>query len=136
MTDPFTPDQIDQMTNEINQQLQDLGTLQAAPLRAGQPARPRAAKQRAVIETATGQDATTFLARFRQAARKDLCEDGGVLHGQWMMFKDLVSKDMLNTSKGILIGLGISANTLAMVTVAVAVYVLHLGAEAFCAGEE
>jgi hypothetical protein len=43
---------------------------------------------------------------------------------------------MLKTFGGLLVGLGLAGNPLAVVSVAISVYVLHLGVEAFCAGGE
>ncbi len=135
MSDVFTPEQIEQFTTEINQQLLELTAVDPTSQRALRGGPPRAEKQRKALEQATGEDAGTFLARFRQAARKDLCEQGGVLHGQWTKYRDLVSKDMLNTFGGILVGLGLSGSALHIAVVAVAAYVLYLGVQAFCAGE-
>jgi hypothetical protein len=132
----FSPEQLDRLTDEINQQLRDLSAAEPAETRAKDPARPRARRQRELIEKATQQDAAEFLARFRAAARKDLCEQGGLLHAQWQRFHDLASKDMLKTFGGILVGMGLAGSTLATVAVAISVYVLYLGIEAFCAGEE
>jgi hypothetical protein len=133
MPHPFTPEQIATLTDEINQQWHDLEISEGDAMKRGSAA-PRAERQRQAIEQATGQDATTFLAQFRQAARKDLCEQGDLLYGQWKRLRDLVSKDALNTFGGILIGMGLSGTALQIVAVALVVYVLHLGAEAFCAG--
>lgn len=134
MPESFTDAQLLQMTAEIDQQLHELSTEESAYLRAGAPHRAKAERQRAAITQATGEDATTFLARFRAAARRDLCESGGVLHAQWQQYRDLASKDMLKTFGGILVGLGLAGNTLAVVAVAVSVYVLYLGVQAFCVG--
>lgn len=137
MDDPFTPEQLDRLTGEINQQLRELSAAEPATARGKEAARQRGRlRQRERIEKATTEDAATFLARFRAAARKDLCEQGGLLHAQWQKFHDLASKDMLKTFGGILVGMGLAGSTLATVAVAVCVYVLYLGVEAFCAGEE
>jgi hypothetical protein len=136
MPDLFTPEEIERLSGEVNDQLRRLATEEPALQRGKGAARPRAASQRKAIEQATGQDATTFLARFRQAARRDLCEKGGVLNKQWTKYRDLPSKSMLNTFGGILVGLGISGGALHIAVVAVAAYVLYLGVQAFCAGEE
>lgn len=136
MADPFTLEQIEQLSEEITQQLSELALVSATAQRAGGCGRPRAQRQWEAIEKATGQNASTFLALFRAAVRTDLCEQGGVLHGQLSKFKDLVTKDTLDTFGGILIGLGLSGSALHVVTVALVVYVFHLGAEAFCTGEE
>jgi hypothetical protein len=137
MSDLFTPDEIERLTGEVNEQLRTLAAEEPGLQRGGKGAgRPRAERQRMAIEQATGQDAITFIARFRQAARKDLCEKGGVLNKQWTKYRDLPSKSMLNTFGGILVGLGISGGALHIAVVAIAAYVLYLGVQAFCAGEE
>jgi hypothetical protein len=76
--------------------------------------------------------ATSILARFKAAARKYLCEKGGVLHTQWTKWKDLANKDIVKTFGGILVGMGLSGSALQIAVVAIAVYVLYLGVEAFC----
>ena len=90
------------------------------------------AAQRQAIEQATGEPAQSFLARFRLAARDDICRPGGVLHTQWSKWQDLASKDLLKFLGGVLAGMGLSGNALALVAVALAVYLVHLGLEAFC----
>jgi hypothetical protein len=136
MPDPFTDEQIEQLTNEINRQLLELGTPDPAEQKSGRRGPSRTEPQFEAIAKATGQDAPTFLARFREAARKDLCEEGGILHAQWTRYRDLASKDMLKTFGGILIGLGLSGNALSIVAVAIAVHILYLGADAFCRGQD
>jgi hypothetical protein len=135
MPDPFTDDQIENLTAEINRQLLQLVTPDPAGQKSDRRGPPPTETQLQAIARATGQDAPTFLARFREAARKDLCEEGGVLHAQWRRYRDLASKDMLQTFGGILIGLGLSGNALSIVAVAIAVHVLYLGADAFCRGQ-
>lgn len=136
MSDVFTPDEVESLTSELNRQLMDLAAEGPASQRARGAGKPHAERQRKALEAATGQDAATFLARFRQAARKDLCEDGGLLHEQWKKYRDLASKDMLNRFGGILVGFGLAGSALQIAVVAVAVYVLYLGVQAFCAGED
>ena len=133
MTDPFTPEDIEQMSVEIDAQLRELGTPGTGLSRGGSPEGALGAKQRKAIEAATGQDAMTFLARFKQAARKDLCEQGGVLYTQWSKWKDITNKDVLKSFGGVLVGMGLSGAPLQIAVVAIAVYVLYLGVQAFCA---
>jgi hypothetical protein len=136
MSDVFTPDEIESLTSELNQQLLALQAEAPATQRGAGAGERRGQRQLAAIAAATGQDAASFLVRFRQAARKDLCEEGGLLHEQWKKYRDLASKDMLNRFGGILVGFGLAGSALQVAVVAVAVYVLYLGVQAFCAGEE
>lgn len=66
MTDVFAPDDIDRMSAEIDAQLRELGTPGTGLARGGDAAGALGEKQRTAIETATGEEAMTFLARFRQ----------------------------------------------------------------------
>jgi hypothetical protein len=55
MLDPFTDEQIEQLTTEINHQLLELGTADPAELRATRRGPPRTERQRKAIAEATGQ---------------------------------------------------------------------------------
>lgn len=134
MADAFTAEEIDRLSGEIDSQLRELGSAGSGMVKGGSPAGALGAKQRQAIEAATGEEAMSFLARFKQAARKDLCEPGGILHTQWSKWKDLANKDLLKTFGGILVGMGLSGSALQVAVVAIAVYVLYLGVQAFCAG--
>ena len=133
MTNPFTPEEIEQMSVDIDAQLKELGTPGTGLSRSGSPEGALGAKQRKAIEAATGEDAMSFLARFKQAARKDLCEQGGILYTQWNKWKDVTNKDVLKTFGGVLVGMGLSGAPLQIAVVAIAVYILYLGVQAFCA---
>jgi len=92
--DPFTPEDIEKLSAAIDADLRELGAPGTA-LNRGRTAREALGeKQRRAIEAATGEEATSFLARFKAAARKDLCEKGGVLHTQWAKWKDLANKPL------------------------------------------
>ena len=133
MTEAFTADDIARLSTDIDAQLRELGTPGTGLARGRTPGEALGEKQRRAIETATGEDALTFLARFRQAARQDLCEDGGVLHTQWQKWKDVTNTDMLKSFGAVLVGMGLSGGPLQIAAVAIAVYVLYLGVQAFCA---
>jgi hypothetical protein len=130
--DPFTPEDIVKLSEEIDGQLRELGAPGTGLARGRTPKQALAEKQKRAIEQATGEEATSFLARFKNAARKDLCEKGGILHTQWTKWKDLANKDIVKTFGGVLVGMGLSGSALHIAVVAIAVYVLYLGVEAFC----
>lgn len=133
MTNPFTQDDIARLSAEIDAQLNELGAPGTGSSRSGGPKGALGAKQRRAIEKATGEDAMSFLARFKQAARQDLCEKDGILFRQWNKWKDIANEDMLKTFGGVLVGMGLSGSPLQTAVVAIAVYVLYLGVQAFCA---
>jgi hypothetical protein len=80
MTDPFTPDDITRLSAEIDPQLLALGTPGTGLARGETPEQALPALQRQALEQAAGEDAMCFLQRFKQAAHRDLCEEGGVLY--------------------------------------------------------
>jgi hypothetical protein len=130
--DPFTPEDIEKLSAAIDTELRQLGAPGTALSRGRTIKEALGEKQKRAIEEATGQEAMSFLARFKAAARKDLCEKGGVLHTQWAKWKDLANKDIVKTFGGVLVGMGLSGSALQIAVVAIAVYVLYLGVEAFC----
>jgi hypothetical protein len=132
MDDPFTPEDVAKLSAEIDAELRELGAPGTGLLRGRTAKEALGGKQKKAIEKATGEDATSFLARFKNAARKDLCEKDGILHTQWTKWKDLANKDIVKTFGGILVGMGLSGSALQIAVVAIAVYVLYLGVEAFC----
>ena len=89
-------------------------------------------KQRRAIEDTTRQDAPSFMKRFLQAARKDLCEEGGVLYQQWKKWGDLSNEKVLHSFGAILVAMGFTGNAVQVLAVALAVIVLHLGAKTIC----
>lgn len=134
MTEPFTPEQIDRLSGQIDQQLLAARSADPTLTKTNGGGNAQAlAKQREAIEQATGEDADRFLTRFRDAARRDVCEPGGVIYKQWHKWRDVTNKDVLNSFGAILVGMGLSGGGLQIAAVALAVYVLYLGVQAFCA---
>jgi hypothetical protein len=118
---------------EIDRQLLTLGTPGTGLARGGTPEQALPALQRRALEQATGQDAMTFLQRVKHAAHHDLCEQGGVLYTQWQKWKDLTNHDLLRVIGTVLVGMGLAGGPLQIAAVAIAVYILYLGVQAFCA---
>ena len=139
----FSALDLDQLAQQVDQELTELKSvrsksssgltkhastlaLDAAPV-----------KQRLAIEKATGESADSFWQRYKEAACKDLCLEGGQMHRQWQEFSDLKSKDAVKVSVGILAGLGISGPAIPVVAVAATVMllniVLNIGVKAICA---
>ncbi len=134
-TDIFSDDELDRLSAEIDTQLR---ALQATPETAvmapakgtgNLPPEP----QKHAIEQATGEPAPTFLARFKAAARDDICRPGGVVFEQWRKWRDVTNKDALKTVGPIAAGMGIATSVVGTVSVAIVVWLLHVGVTAFCA---
>lgn len=134
MEHPFTDQELDRMALDVERQLRVLHEPPLSISRSGAPAtgpNPHLKE----IERVTGEPARSFLAKFKRAARKDICEPGGILNAQWVKFRDIAAKDALRTVGPILATFGLTAAPLQTVAVAVTVYLLHLGADAFCREE-
>jgi hypothetical protein len=132
MDDPFTPEELDDLSAKIDEQLHALGAPGTGLAKGQKPAQALGETQRRAIEEATAEEAMTFLARFKHAARKDVCAPGGIIYTKWNKWKDIANKDLLKTLGPILVGMGLSGSALHIVIVAVAVYALYIGVEAFC----
>jgi hypothetical protein len=133
MTEPFTPDDIARLSAEIDRELLALGTPGTGLARGDAPEQALPERQRRALEQATGEEAMSFLRRFKRAAHRDLCEDGGVLYTQWQKWKDVSNKDLLRAIGPVLAAMGLAGGLLQTAAVAVAVYILYLGVQAFCA---
>jgi hypothetical protein len=68
--DPFTPEDVAKLSAEIDAELRELGAPGTGLLRGRTAKEALGGKQKKAIEKATGEDATSFLARFKNAARR------------------------------------------------------------------
>ena len=59
-------------------------------------------KQHFVNVVATGEEAEGFLRKFARASRRDLCEEGGVLHEQWKKYADLENEKTIAFVGGVI----------------------------------
>lgn len=131
----FTEQELQTLSAEIDNQLNELASEPADEghtKRIGTTKKAIPDKQKQQLEQVTQEDADTFMKKFARAAKKDLCEEGGLLHEQWKKYADLGNEDMLKTFSGILIGMGVSNALLATAAVSVSVIVIHIGIKAFC----
>ena len=56
-----------------------------------------------------------------------------MLYTQWQKWKDVCNKDLLRAIGPVLAAMGLTGGLLQTAAVAVAVYILYLGIQAFCA---
>ena len=136
--------QLSALAREVDEQLQTLRAAEPEPgirgeIRFGASRKnPAAERQRAVMETGSGEKFETFWQRYLRHARKDLCLPGGVLHDQWKKWRDLESKAAVRVSYGWLAAMGIPAASLGPVAVAAAVFLinaaLNIGIDTICEG--
>ena len=137
MSSHFTPDQLASLSLQIDQQLAELRDESAqAEFKDDKPDKQdnleRLPAQWQAISTITKEDPRSFWRRFKQAARRDLCEEGGVLHTQWKRYGDLSNEAVLKSFGAVLAAMGFSGNVLQMLAVALGVIVLHLGCKTIC----
>jgi hypothetical protein len=89
MPQPFTDEEITRLSAELDAELRTLGTPGTGLLKGGTPAEALPARQREALERATGEEALSFLEKFKRAAREDICEPEGLLYQQWQKYRDL-----------------------------------------------
>ncbi|WP_417915675.1 hypothetical protein [Candidatus Electronema sp. JM] len=151
MPSPFTPDQLASLSAQIDQQLALLRDEPSndilrghvistqgdpSPSISGKPDKQdipdRLPAQWQIIAAVTKEEPRSFWQKFKQAARRDLCEEGGVLYAQWQRHRDLSSKSVLESFGAVLVAMGYSGNALQVLAVAAGVIVLHLGCTVIC----
>jgi len=138
MPSPFTPDQLAELSLQIDQQLAQLQSGPAlSPIQDGKLVKKDNPEhlpvQWRVIAAAAKEEPRSFWQKFRRAAHSDLCEEGGVLNTQWKKWGDLSNEAVLKSFGALLAGMGFSGNALQMLAVAAGVIVMHLGCRAVCA---
>jgi hypothetical protein len=139
---PLTNVELDSMASQVAGELAELTANPALAFQkssSGKKILVVPEKQRVAIEKAIGEPADSFWQKYKQAARKDLCQADGTLYKQWHKWRDLPSKDAVKVSVGIVAGLGISGVALPVVAVAASVIllniVLNIGINAICEDE-
>lgn len=137
MSTPFTPEQLEALSLDIDEQLAELRSnpLPYSEAKAGKEPEElpeRTPRQWQVIAKVTKEEPRSFWQKFKQAARRDLCVEGGVLHTQWRRYRNLSSKSVLESFGAVLVAMGYSGNALQVLVVAVGVIVLHIGCTVIC----
>jgi hypothetical protein len=137
MSTPFTPEQINILSAQIDQRLQQLRDESPVAFSKGGEPDKREISERIPVEwravaKITKEDPQTFWRKFRRAAHRDLCDEGGVLHTQWLKWGDLSNEAVLKSFGAILVTLGFSGHVLQILAVALTVIVMHIGCKAVC----
>jgi hypothetical protein len=135
MADVFSADELVVLTAAVDRELVGLG----APPAIGRDAMDELralklmlASQTTSIEQTLGEPADSFLRRFARVARRDVCEEGGLLNKQWAQYQDLSRADTLAVVGGALGLLGLANPVVVAIAVPVTVIILHLGLRTFC----
>ena len=131
MKDLFSPEEMNALSAQIDAQLSEIRDYYD-PNAQQRGENESLKQQRQTIESNINEDADSFLKRFVQTAKEDLCLQDGLLYKQWKKWGDLDNKDVLKTFGGVLGTLGIAGGALQSVLVATSVIVLHLGIKTIC----
>lgn len=137
INDILSRQELDELLGQVNQQLHQveaialegqsrtskgLGTTWLAKL----------ASQATVVQQETHESVETFLRKFALTARKDLCEEGGMLYEQWKKWGDLNNPEALERIGMVLLAMGFTGGVMRSLLVAVTVIIVHLGARTIC----
>ena len=95
----FSAEQVREMSAEVDRQL---GAARGMPIADEKDAidelrmlRSQLRVKKEAIAVATGEEAEGFLRKFARVARRDVCEERGLLNQQWEKYQDLGREDTL-----------------------------------------
>jgi hypothetical protein len=94
--------------------------------------RSQLALQEGAIEAQVQEPVGDFLRRFARVARRDVCDEGGLLNRQWVKYQDLGREDTIVVVAGALGLMGVASPVAVAIAVPVTVIILHLGLRTFC----
>jgi hypothetical protein len=134
MSGIFTVVEIDELSAEIDRQLQELRQSGTATYKSGDELEPGGSlsKQKEAIESLSKEPMPSFLAKFGRAAKADICDKDGLLNQQWHKWGDLNNQDALERLGAVLVTMGFSGNVVSPLAVAAIVVIAHIGLKAFC----
>lgn len=127
----FGETELDRLAREVEDQLAELRVQPKGLFKSVDAPKPTPEKQMSVIANAAGQDPMTFFEAFKKAAREDICDAGGIFHERWTKYKDVAKRDLVAFTIGVLSLIGVSAAALPIVAVAVVVWLLFVGIDAY-----
>jgi hypothetical protein len=132
----LSPEMLVELTAAVDAQLVEV---RSQPMAVGKTAmgelqglRSQLSAQVGAIKVAVGEPTDGFLRKFARVARRDVCEEGGLLNKQWVKYQDLSRADTLAVVAGALGLMGIASPVVVAISVPITVIVLHLGLRTFC----
>ena len=132
----FSAEQVREMSIEVDRQLMAARGMPIADRRDAidelRMLRSQLRVQKDAIVVATEEEADGFLRKFARVARRDVCEEGGLLNQQWEKYQDLGREDTLVVVAGALGLMGLANPVVVAIAVPITVIVLHLGLRTFC----
>jgi len=133
----FTKEEMAVLSAQMDEQLRELRDLETQ-LGAGKSASPidneaqLLEKQRQQIAENTQEAPETFLRKYGNKAKDMLCKESSELNQQWKKWGDLRNEDVLEKLGSVLLIMGYAGVALHILTVAISVYVIRVGLNAFC----
>jgi hypothetical protein len=132
----FSAEQVRELSIEVDRQLAAVRVMPIADQKDAldevRRLRSQLRVQKDTIEVATGEPTDGFLRKFARVARRDVCEDSGLLNKQWEKYQDLSREDTLVVVAGALGLMGIANPVVVAIGVPITVIILHLGLRTFC----
>ncbi len=89
-------------------------------------------KQRKEIKEIAKESPDSFLHKCGNKAKEILCQESSELSKQWQKWGDIRNEDVLEKLGSVLLIMGYSGAALQILTVAISVYVIRVGLNAFC----
>jgi len=135
----FTTEEMTLLSAQMDDQLRELHNLEkqvksGASKSAAQPLDDEQLleKQRQQIQENAQESPDTFLHKCGNKAKEFLCQESSELSKQWQKWGDIRNEDVLEKLGSVLLIMGYSGAALQILTVAISVYVIRVGLNAFC----
>ena len=129
MTQYLATEQLAKLSVQVEEQLAELKS--SALLRGSKDNIEEFSKQRQAIEKTTEEDADSFLQKFADKSKEVLCNANSDLQKQYEAFGGLKKDEVLDKFAALLAVSGFAGVALNILTVAITVYVLHIGIKKF-----
>ncbi len=133
----FTNEEMTALSAQMDEQLRELRNLEKQLKSSKSGSQPPdeeqlLEKQRKDIKENAKESPDTFLHKCGNKAKDALCKEGSELSKQWQKWGDLRNEDVLEKLGSVLLIMGYSGAALQILTVAISVYVIRIGLNAFC----
>jgi len=130
MTQYLTVEQLNDLSAQVDEQLADLES--AAFMQKGLSDNlKQLPKQCKAIENIVKENIDSFLQKFAEKAKEVICHADSDLHKRYAVYGGLKKDEVLEKFAGLLAVMGFSGAALNILTVAIVVYVLHIGLKQF-----
>jgi hypothetical protein len=131
MTQYLATEQLVKLSAQVEAQLAELKSSALSRKRGSEDNIEELSKQRQAIEKTTEEDADSFLQKFADKSKELICNANSDLQKQYEAFGGLKKDEVLDKLAALLAVSGFAGVALDILTVAVTVYVLHIGIKKF-----